>query len=345
MKYCLRVLSVLAFVLLHFSMSAQSDFAKNIYEDHSKFIESSLKVRRIKHKDVMPLVDQLTEDKRYEVQTLGKSVEGRDIKLVSVGKGDINIFLWSQMHGDEPTATMAIFDMINFLNAEGYEKEKKLILSKLKLHFIPMLNPDGAEKYERRNALGIDINRDALRLQSPESQILKRIRDSLNADFGFNLHDQSRYYNTKYSPNTATVSFLATAYNYEKEINDVRTKAMQVIIQMNRELQGFLPGHVGRYSDEFEPRAFGDNIAKWGTSLILIESGGLVDDPEKQEIRRLNFVAMLSALKAIATAPTKEDISAYSQIPRNDRKMLDLKIANLTYPLLGELYNRSWHLS
>ena len=61
------------------------------------------------------------------------------------------------------------------------------------VHFIPMLNPDGAELFNRHNAIGIDINRDALRLQSPESQLLKKVRDSLDADFGFNLHDQSNF--------------------------------------------------------------------------------------------------------------------------------------------------------
>ena len=93
-------------------------------------------------------------------------------------------FLWSQMHGNEPTATQAIFDILNFLNSPDFKVEKQEILSNLTLHFLPMLNPDGAELYQRRNTLGIDINRDALRLQSPEGRTLKRVRDSLEADFG-----------------------------------------------------------------------------------------------------------------------------------------------------------------
>ena len=44
---------------------------------------------------------------------------------------------------------------------------------------------------------------------------------------------------------------------------------------------------MGRYSDEFEPRAFGDNIQKWGTNTILIESGGIFGDEEKQYLRKL----------------------------------------------------------
>lgn len=202
-----------------------------------------------------------------------------------------------------------------------------------------MVNPDGAEVYQRRNALGIDINRDALRLQSPEGQTLKKIRDSLNAKFGFNLHDQSRYYNAERTEKPATISYLATAYNYEKDINEVRANAMKVIVFMNNIIQKYAPGQVGRYSDDFEPRAFGDNIAKWGTSLILIESGGYANDREKQEIRKLNYVSILSALYTIATESYMDiPIGEYEKIPRNDRNLFDLKIENATYNLLGEDY-------
>jgi len=202
-----------------------------------------------------------------------------------------------------------------------------------------MLNPDGAEVFTRRNALGIDINRDALRLQSPEGQTLKRLRDSLDADFGFNLHDQSKYYNAERTDKPATISYLATAYNYEKDINDVRANAMKVIVFMDKIIQNYAPGQVGRYSDDFEPRAFGDNIAKWGTSLILIESGGYPGDPEKQEIRKLNYVSILSALYTIANQSYKGiPIEDYEKIPHNNRMLFDLKIENVTYELLGNDY-------
>ena len=66
------------------------------------------------------------------------------------------------MHGDEPTATQAIFDIFNFLQSEDFQDEKDAMLSNLTVHFLPMLNPDGAERFQRRNLLGIDINRDAI---------------------------------------------------------------------------------------------------------------------------------------------------------------------------------------
>jgi hypothetical protein len=225
------------------------------------------------------------------------------------------------------------------LDSPDFTAEKQAILESCTLHFLPMLNPDGAEVFQRRNRLGVDINRDALRLQSPESRTLKRIRDSLEADFGFNLHDQSTYYNAERTEKPATISYLAPAYNYEKEINDVRAHAMKVIIFMNGIIQKYAPGQVGRYNDDFEPRAFGDNIQKWGTSTILIESGGYPDDVEKQEIRKLNYVSILSAIYTIAKGNYKDiPLENYEKIPENDRKLFDLKIEKATYPLLGEDY-------
>ena len=287
-----HVIMLLVVLITTTATSQKNEITAKLYETYEHYKETSLDKRREKHQDIQALITELKTNSKYTVQKVGASIEGRDLSLISIGTGNINVFLWSQMHGDEPTATQAIFDIINFLDSDDFSDEKKAILSNSTLHFLPMLNPDGAERFKRRNTLGIDINRDALRLQSPESQTLKRVRDSLNADFGFNLHDQSVYYNAERTDKPATISYLAPAYNYEKDINDVRANAMKVIVFMNNIIQKYAPGQVGRYNDDFEPRAFGDNIQKWGTSTILIESGGFQNDTEKQEIRKLNFVSI-----------------------------------------------------
>ncbi len=324
------------FSLISFSQEA---ITTKLYETYDFYKETSLDKRRIKHEQLKTLIERFNANPKFEVQRVGKSIEGRDLNLISTGSGYINVFLWSQMHGNEPTATQAIFDILNFLDASDFKTEKEAILSKLKLHFLPMLNPDGAEVYQRRNMLGIDINRDALRLQSPEGRTLKRIRDSLNANFGFNLHDQSTYYNAELTSKPATISYLAPAFNYEKDINEVRSDAMKIIVFMNNIIQKYAPGQVGRYNDDFEPRAFGDNIQKWGTSTILIESGGYANDVEKQEIRKLNYVSILSAIYTIAKGSYQDiSIADYEKIPKNDRKLFDLKIENVTYELLGKDY-------
>ena len=332
-----RILAPLLLCLFLTGCFAQQDeITTSLYDTYEKYKESELSKRRIKHKDLQPLIAAIKEKPNFTVKKVGTSIEGRSLSLISIGSGATNVFLWSQMHGNEPTATQAIFDILNFFDSPDFKSEKQEILNSLTLHFLPMLNPDGAEGYQRRNILGIDINRDALRLQSPEGQTLKRVRDSLDADFGFNLHDQSTYYNAELTDKPATISYLAPAYNYEKDINDGRANAMKIIVFMNNIIQKYAPGQVGRYNDDFEPRAFGDNIQKWGTNTILIESGGFTNDVEKQQIRKLNYVSILSAIYTIAKGNYKEiPLAEYEKIPNNDRKLFDLKIVGVTYDLLG----------
>ncbi len=333
------ILPLFALLISDVGCAQENDITTNLYDSYEKYKETTLNKRRIKHHEIQPLISKFASNPNFQVNTVGSSIEGRSLSLISIGSGSTDVFLWSQMHGNEPTATQAIFDILNFLDSPDFALEKKAILENLKLHFLPMLNPDGAEVFQRRNTLGIDINRDALRLQSPEGRTLKNVRDSLDADFGFNLHDQSTYYNAELTEKPATISYLAPAYNYDKEINEGRGDAMRVIVFMNRIIQKYAPGQVGRYNDDFEPRAFGDNIQKWGTSTILIESGGFTNDTEKQEIRKLNFVSILSAIYTIAKKNYKEiPISDYELIPQNDRKLFDLKIEGATYPLLGKDY-------
>lgn len=338
-NYCHRTFVLIFILCSYLSFSQDAVTASQILEHYEEYKERSLNERRIKYQDIQPLIKKWKEYAGFKVQKVGTSIEGRELSLISVGSGETDIFLWSQMHGDESTATMAIFDILNFLADDSFQEVKNSLLNEVRLHFLPMLNPDGAQEFQRRNALGIDVNRDALRLQSPEARTLKRVRDSLEADFGFNLHDQSRYYNAEGTSKPATISFLAPAYDFEKSINSVREAAMKVIVEMNRELQAHIPGQVARYNDDFEPRAFGDNIQKWGTSTILIESGGYQGDPEKQEIRKLNFLAILSALFSISEESYKNvAVDVYKTIPRNDSKLFDLKLIGLEYDLLGETY-------
>ncbi|WP_266368984.1 M14 family metallopeptidase [Tellurirhabdus rosea] len=316
------------------------DTAQRLFETHDQYREASLSFRRFKQKDILPLIDSLKADSRFEITQVGESVEKRPIQLIKVGSGPRKVLLWSQMHGDEPTATMALFDLFNWLRqTDEFDGLREQLLRETTLYFVPMLNPDGAERYQRRNALDIDMNRDALRLQSPESRILKNLQQTLKPDFGFNLHDQSTRYSVGHTPRQATISFLATAYDEARNVNPVRERSMQLIIGMNRVLQRFIPGGVGRYSDEFEPRAFGDNIQKWGTTLILIESGGYPNDPEKQYIRKLNYVAILTALESISTDGYKlESRADYTRIPENERYLFDVLIRGVQVMRNGKPY-------
>jgi hypothetical protein len=311
-------------------MSQNFDFEQNLYQSYEGYKEKSLANRRFKYTDIIPLIDRLKHQPGFLVTKVGESVEGRDLNLISAGNGKTKIFLWSQMHGDEPTATAALFDIFNFLIDPSNKQFCNDLFEKVSLYFLPMVNPDGAERFKRRNVYDIDLNRDAAKLQTPEAIVLKNIFDSLKADFGFNLHDQSHRYSVGNSFRTAALSFLAPSINYQKDVNNVREKSIQVIGNMYQAISQFIPGHIAKYSDDYEPRAFGDNFQKWGTSTILIESGGWKDDPEKQFLRKMNFIAILSAIKTIADGSyTNTSDKIYESIPFNDKYIFDTILRNV----------------
>ncbi len=298
----------------------------SILVNFSSFKEKALINRFFKHEDIVTLLEKLPDS--FILETLGHSVIGKSIHAVKWGNGKTKVMLWSQMHGDEATGTMALFDLLNFLQTDN--DKVKLLTESCQLYIIPMVNPDGAEVFKRRNTQQIDINRDYLKTVTPEGKILKQSRDHFKPDFGFNLHDQTTLWSVKGSLKPATLSFLAPATDEQLTINQTRKNAMLVIADMFSDIDSLLPKHIGLFDDEYEPRAFGDNFQKAGTSTILIEAGGYADDPEKQEIRKYYFAAILSGLVSIACKSyEKQQVKNYFDIPQNNKQIFHILVHNL----------------
>ena len=216
------------------------------------------------------------------------------------------MLLWSQMHGDEPTATAALFDVFEYFQRHRDDPVVQRILSSLTLYVVPMLNPDGAERFQRRNAQGIDINRDALSLQTPEGQVLKSVRDRFNPRVGFNLHNQGWGTSVGDPPKPASISLLSVAYDKPRSENAGRKLTKKLCAVIRDALEPFASGQIGRYDDEFEVRAFGDNLTLWGTPVVLIETGPFPSIEPDPALVRLNFVAIMSALDALATGNVEQ---------------------------------------
>ena len=81
--------------------------------------------------------------------------------------------MWSQMHGNETTTTKALIDCFNLF--ESNNEFSNTILNSCTLYIIPILNPDGAEKYTRFNSNSVDLNRDAQNLSQAESKVLNKV--------------------------------------------------------------------------------------------------------------------------------------------------------------------------
>jgi hypothetical protein len=130
--------------------------------------------------------------------------------------------------------------------------------------------------------------------------------------------------------NLAAIALLAPAIDSANTDSPARLKAKKLTAVITAVLNMFIPGHIVRYDDTFEPRAFGDNIQKWGTSTILIESGGWKDDPDKMYLRKLNCVAILSAFASVMdNTYEKADVSLYTRLPESGKRIYDLIISGV----------------
>ena len=260
---------------------------------------------------------------------VGFSEEGRSIKRTQIGNGPIRILIWSQMHGNEATGTLAMLELLKLVGF--YPEHFKDWLEKVTLFFIPMLNPDGSARFTRRNGLLIDNNRDLLKQTAAETQCLVNEVEELHPHIAVNLHDQRDIFGaSKAKP--ATVSFLAPSYNMAREINESRTKCMQLIAGMNNIIQAEIPDCVGRYSDEFYPTAVGEYVQKKDIPCILIESGAALGDENREVARKMNVISVLNLMEQLASGGWKNQNTAeYYAIPENSINFFNIIVSNVRF--------------
>jgi hypothetical protein len=303
-------------------------FAK-AFENYESFRENRLNKRRFSASLWQELMTEWSS--HFDVRELGKTEEGRPIQEVKWGEGPIQVIAWSQMHGDEATATMALADIFRLLSTSGKPSEefKQKLHQKITLRIIPRLNADGAERWQRETALGIDMNRDATKQNSVEAQILSAWADEIKPTFAFNLHDQNRLYSVGNSPEQTQIAFLATTGDERGTWTPSRLRAGQICNRMLSQIQPLIPGKIAKWTDEYESRAFGDTFSSRGYGLVLLESGGAGWDLEKQSLRKLNACLLLDAFCAIADGSyATESITEYEALPTNERAIVDIKITD-----------------
>ena len=342
------IIALLVSVLFSVTQTnAESDETSFLWEKYKKFKISPANPAKLKHESMIKIIDKLVSENpdMIKMEKLGESVEGRSINLITIGKGSKKLLLWSQMHGDEPTATGALLDIINYISKNPETPLVKDILNNTTLLIIPMLNPDGSERFTRRNAMDLDINRDARYLQTPEGQILKKAQERFQPDFGFNLHDHGPNRMVGKTKEVVSISLLVPAIDPESTQNDVTLKAKKVASTLCQSISKYCEGKVAKYDDDYMPRAFGDSMQEWGVSTILLETGGW----EKQNrgfLTKVNFVGMLSVFHGIATGSYLDaNTDVYDDLKlMGEHNLFDLLISKVTIingmghpPYLGDI--------
>jgi Zinc carboxypeptidase len=296
---------------------------ENLFE---KFKEESIAGRYLHNEDIEPILKKIEQD--FKINTIGESVLKKPIYTIEFGTGKTKILMWSQMHGNEATTTKAVFDFFNFLKSNN--KEVEFFKKEITLLIIPILNPDGAQAYTRENANQIDLNRDAIDLSQPESKILRKLFHDFKPDFCFNLHDQRTVHGVGDTAKPATVSFLAPAYNQNRDINENRLKAINLIAYINGELQNYIPGQIGRFDDEHNNLCVGDTFQSFGIPTILFESGHFPDDYQREITRKYIFISLYLAIKGICEIDfAKNNFTNYMSINQNKPVFSDFIYRNI----------------
>ena len=312
----MRQIGAILLAAYAFSMTLYSQANDKFADDWDKEHVSTLLPSNVRHAELKTYLDDLKK-LGIPVTEVCRSFANREIYQVEWGKGPLKIIMWSQMHGDEPTATSALIDMFAYLKKSRDKDLVKKIEETVTIHAVPMLNPDGAETYQRRSWQGIDINRDAIDLKTPEARLLKRLRDDWNPSIGFNLHNQGSLTTVGRSLNQATIALLVVYGDAAKTASVGHERNQRLAAAMAAALQKLIPGHVSRYSDEWTPTAFGDNFSAWGTPTLLVETGALQGKNEMFLVK-LNFVAFMTALESLATGAEKtQDLTPYTSLIEN----------------------------
>lgn len=263
----------------------------------------------------------------FKVSIAGKSVQQRNIYRIDFGTGKFKILLWSQMHGNETTTTKAVF---NFLENICINKHKDWF-NFFSFTFLPILNPDGAEAFTRVNGNLVDLNRDSVELSQPESQLLRSVFSELKPNLALNMHDQRSIFSAGSNQNPATLSFLAPAFNESRDVNEVRTFAMQLIVAMYSELKQIVPNNIGRFDDSFNINCIGDMLTHLNVPTILFEAGFAINDYQREIAQKLVELSLNTLFNSIISKEYKSFvINDYFSIPENEKNFVDLNIENFS---------------
>ncbi|HDZ05891.1 hypothetical protein LCGC14_0122670 [marine sediment metagenome] len=296
--------------------------------NYSEIYVPNVKGRYITYDHINDFINGLPNT--FKLDEVGQSVRGESIKSITFGNGPKRILMWSQMHGNESTTTKAVIDLLNYLKQNVTEVSD--ISNACTLKIIPILNPDGARDYTRVNANKIDLNRDAQDLSQPESRVLKNVFEDFKPDFCFNLHDQRTIFNVGDTNKPATVSFLAPAFDMERNNSPSRKLSMQLIAAMNSRLQEVIPGHVGRYDDGFNANCVGDAFQMSKTPTILFEAGHYFEDYDRDKTRAYIFKALLKGISILLNNTISNyKVEQYLSIPENGKQFVDVVIKNDNY--------------
>lgn len=169
---------------------------------------------KLHYSEIEEYIQQMNNSSIANVEIIGKSVDGRNIYGIEIGKGTNVLYIDANVHAAEVANTLILIKFLSELTNE-YESGNEEIINKLnnvKIAVIPCMNPDGYEVYN----YGIESlnNKDLWIYQNKNNINFENIKSNAN---GVDLHrnfptqNAGMYYTTKNL--ISTVSLEKTTKN------------------------------------------------------------------------------------------------------------------------------------
>jgi hypothetical protein len=125
-------------------------------------------------------MDSISQKKFVTKNTIGKSREGRNLNLLSIGDTDSKnmIMIISRQHPPEVTGYLTMKSFVETLSSNT--KLAKKFRKEFTIYVVPLMNPDGVDNgFWRHNTGGIDLNRDWANFNQPETSAVKDFMEGM----------------------------------------------------------------------------------------------------------------------------------------------------------------------
>lgn len=266
--------------------------------------------------DMMTFFGELKEQTQaFTIDTVGTSVEGRSLVLLHfTDSGDgslpasdkLKIFIFAQQHGNEHSGMEAAISLTRDIATGAFTD----FLGAADFYLLPQVNPDGSEMRQRRNADGMDLNRDHLPMATPEVQAVYRVFREFMPEVVMDVHEygitSSAWVETGVRKNfgqqigglsNANMPMALRAYAWDRVIATMREALVSKDVSLNRYLVTDGPDARFRYSTAaLNDGRNGTGIYNTLSFLIEGRNGLTVEDNIRERARQ-----QLETLKAFLT--------------------------------------------